>query len=577
MTNKYDSENTSDDAGIEKPSPHGYDGRLRLGGSYNPSPQALPSRERSSIPPREAPQRSEPSQGRGHRNGEKDVDGADSRDSRRKDTPQHAGKSRPRPQEDDTEARRAAIASRPEASKPAKPRKRRGLKVFLVILIVALLGFAGAAYAYMSHINSLITGGVDEDLSLVLATTADSREPFYMLLLGVDHSEGRDEQGESIYRTDTMILARIDPGNKKITLISIHRDSLVDLGEYGQQKINAAYAFGGPSLAVQTVEEYTGIDISHYAEIDFEGLEAVVDSIGGIEVNLPIAISDPGYTDLELPAGRQVVDGETALNICRCRHAYDDYGDGDSYRSANQRMVIQAILRKVMSSDAVTIANTVTALAEHVTCDMTVSELTTLATSFAGINVSEDVYSGMDPTTSEFINGGWYEYLDEEAWAVMRERIEAGLPPYESVSDDPTAGVSGDADVDPFEEENLSHRGEVCVINGTGVSGYATSTCDDLGRTGFVAYPSSVSTYTSERTVVYFNGKDRRELARSIAEKLGTNVEIISNHGDFSPYPAVVVVLGADQVPEEEDYYSDDYYSDDDYYSEDNYYSDYSY
>ena len=115
----------------------------------------------------------------------------------------------------------------------------------------------------------------------------------------------------------------------------------------------------------------------------------------------------------------------------------------------------------------------------------------------------------MDPTTSELINGGWYERLDERAWAQMRERIEAGLPPYESASDDPTAGVSGDADVDPFEEENLSHRGEVCVINGTGSSGalmgHATGDAwTEVVVTGTKATGNKITGENAQKTGILF-------------------------------------------------------------------------
>ncbi|CDD78428.1 cell envelope-related function transcriptional attenuator common domain protein [Cryptobacterium sp. CAG:338] len=100
------------------------------------------------------------------------------------------------------------------------------------------------------------------------------------------------------------ILARVDPKEKEVTLISIPRDTQVDIPGHGTQKINAAYAFGGASLAVDTVSELAGVPISHYAEIDFDGFKAVVDALGGIEVDVPMEINDDmagGHVDAGPP------------------------------------------------------------------------------------------------------------------------------------------------------------------------------------------------------------------------------------------------------------------------------------
>ena len=162
-----------------------------------------------------------------------------------------------------------------------------------------------------------------------------------MLLIGADKSQDRDESGE-YWRFNTepsMILARVDPKEKEVTLISIPRDTQVDIPGHGTQKINAAYAFGGASLAVDTVSELAGVPISHYAEIDFDGFKAVVDALGGIEVDVPMEINDDmagGHVD----AGLQTLNGEQALILCRSRHNYDDIGNGDAIRAANQRLVL---------------------------------------------------------------------------------------------------------------------------------------------------------------------------------------------------------------------------------------------
>ena len=135
----------------------------------------------------------------------------------------------------------------------------------------------------------------------------------------------------------------------------------IEIEGYGLQKLNASYAIGGPALAIKTVSQMAGVPISHYAEINFDGFEEVVDALGGVEVDVPMEINDDeagGHVD----AGEQTLTGEEALILCRSRHSYDEYGDGDRYRAANQRLVLGAIAKKILSTDPATMANTISAL-----------------------------------------------------------------------------------------------------------------------------------------------------------------------------------------------------------------------
>ncbi len=165
-------------------------------------------------------------------------------------------------------------------------------------------------------------------------------------------------------------------------------------------------------------------------------MASVVDAVGGVDVDLPIAVKDPNYTGLNLEAGEQHLDGQTAALLCRARHAYDNYGDGDRYRAANQRIVIMAIVEKVLASNPTTIATTVSDLANMVNTDMDVNSIVSLATEMKDINVSTDIMTGMEPTTSTYKNDTWYEICDTDAWKIMMERVDQGLSPTEDGNDD---------------------------------------------------------------------------------------------------------------------------------------------
>ena len=450
-----------------------------------------------------------------------------------------------------------------EAYAKRRRKKRRGvvLRTLLVTVLVALIGVGTAAALYIMRINSNLTHGVTEELRQQLVAV-EPQQPFYMLLLGVDKSEARaNEWGDSTssFRSDTIILARIDPPAQKVTLVSIPRDTMVDMGSHGEQKINAAYSYGGAAYMVEVVSEFSGVDISHYAEIDFEQFTTIVDTIGGIEVTLPVDVIDEGYAGINLTAGTHQIDGSTALALCRSRHAYDAYGGGDFFRAANQRMVIAAIVKKVLQQDPLTMAGTVSELAESVITDFTVIDIVGLASQFQNLDVDNNIYSGQCPTISQYINNLWYEIVDEAAWAEMMERVEAGESPYSDASQDFTAGIAGsigdgtnisDAEGGQGADsgDEVSHSGTVLVLNGTEMSGLASTVATTLEREGFSPVADNAGSTDHAETVIYYNG-DGRGAALGVAEALGMSEDrVTENNQGYSTTYDVVVVLGGDQA-----------------------------
>ena len=334
----------------------------------------------------------------------------------------------------------------------AKRRRRLVASILLRVLVVlAALAFVGVAavLSFAAHIDENISEGVTEEVKEVLVQEPeDPGDPFYMLLLGVDRDEYRRtvEVGEddSLYRTDTMILVRVNPRERTAQMVSIPRDTKVDLGEYGTQKINACFTFGGAALAVQKVSELAGVEISHYAEVDLEGFAEILTKIGGLDVYLPVDVYDPYYTGLDLKAGEQHLDGYTAALLGRTRHAYDDYGAGDYYRTANQRMLIQAASRKILALDPISLASVIETASHYITTDMDVASITKLASVYANVDSSEAITSALAPTEGSLQGGIWYEELIEDEWAEMMDRVKQGLPPYSDAdAQDFTAGVVG--------------------------------------------------------------------------------------------------------------------------------------
>lgn len=440
--------------------------------------------------------------------------------------------------------------------------RRAVLRGILVVVLVSLLGFGAVAWAYINSINKRLTAGANEDLLTILSERDKPSDPFYMLLLGVDKGEERvEEEGEEYwnYRADTIILARIDPQDVKVTLVSIPRDTYVDMGYNGEAKINSAYSFGGPSYMVEVVQQFAGVPISHYAEIDFDAFVAIVDQIGGIDVTLPVAINDPEYTGLALEAGTHHLNGWDSLMLCRSRHAYDEYGGGDFYRAANQRMVISAVARKVLASDLLTMSNTIATLAQYTTTDMSVEDIIALGMQMKDLDIDNNFYSGQEPTISTYYNDLWYEICDTEAWQTMMRRVDSGLPPYSDESEDFTSGIAGtisskagsgggEENQNNSSESNntpdgKSFDGSVLVLNATPIEGLAGDYAATLGEAGFTTQ-ADTAYETREEDLILYNGEGNRGRAEGVREKLGNDAELLLNDGTWPENYDVVLILG---------------------------------
>jgi len=178
----------------------------------------------------------------------------------------------------------------------------------------------------------------------------EGSEPVNVLLMGVD---GRDSMGDDIPRSDTMLVASIDPVQKTINIFSIMRDTYLDVPGFGKQRINAAITHG-PNTAMETVGNLLGIPIQYYVYTDFEGFIKLVDSVGGVDFHVEkdmkyLSAADGPQYDIDLKEGMQHLDGRTALQYVRFRH--DRLSDFS--RTGRQREFLQAVAEKLKSSTSI--------------------------------------------------------------------------------------------------------------------------------------------------------------------------------------------------------------------------------
>jgi len=234
----------------------------------------------------------------------------------------------------------------PQPARPAKQRHPvrnffRVLMILLLLIILWLVGVPAYAWTQIARVDAAPSGQrpADQPGKTFLLVGSDSRA-------GLSKAEQKrlgtgDTAGQ---RTDTIMLVYVPPSGKS-ALISVPRDSYVDIPKNGKNKINAAYAFGGPELLVQTVEQDTGLRIDGYMEIGFGGFVNIIDALGGIRMCLPKAIKDRD-SHIDLPKGCQTLSGTDALGYVRMRKA-DPLGDLG--RVQRQREMLAAVAKKAAS------------------------------------------------------------------------------------------------------------------------------------------------------------------------------------------------------------------------------------
>ena len=299
--------------------------------------------------------------------------------------------------------------------------KRALLTTILSIVVVAI----AAAALWMTSVQTRLNNPrvINDDLRSSLKEQPVNSDPYYVLLLGTD---GRP--GETEYRADSIILARVDPAQKRVTLLSIPRDTYVTW-KGSQMKINAVHFYDGAAGMVQIVNELCGVKISHYAEVNFDGLAGITHAVGGVTVDVDQYMRDTenfsGVT--ELYAGRQTLNGEQALFYTRCRYAF---ADSDYTRMRHQRTFIKALLSQVLSSgDPVKIASIINSVADMVVTDLSVSDAISLASQMVGLNAESGIYTAYVPSTPETIGDQSYVIADDDALAEMMKLIDQGKDP----------------------------------------------------------------------------------------------------------------------------------------------------
>ena len=244
--------------------------------------------------------------------------------------------------------------------------------ITLVAIGAFVLVLVGVSAVFLSSVAQRFDEGTEKIVEAFPDPTVRPPEPTgaaasaqNILLLGTDSRADLESIDDAAgQRSDTIMVAHIPADRHGITVMSIMRDSWVEISGHGTAKVNAALSYGGVPLAVQTVESLIGARIDHVAIFDFKGFIGLTDAVGGVDIDNSIEFESYHLRGTTFPQGRLHLDGIHALAFARERYAFID---GDYTRVRNQQAFIAALLDKVLSSDTALNPGTVSSILEAIT------------------------------------------------------------------------------------------------------------------------------------------------------------------------------------------------------------------
>ena len=374
--------------------------------------------------------------------------------------------------------------------------------------------------------------------------------PFNVLLIGVDKRPNADDG----VRSDTLIAVHVDPQQKRAAMLSIPRDSVVQIPNFGQAKINTAYSdgynnaariygpnttadAGGGALAAETVEQFLGVKIDYLAQVDFSGFAQVVEALGGVVVDVERPLLDAEYPTADygveriyIPAGLQVMDGRTALVYARSRHSGDDFG-----RSKRQQQVLHALLEQVKArgllENVAAFGDLTSVLTKNVRTTLPLQDpaaLAGLAALAKDLSADHVAQLSVNPNDVQATIDGSDLYWNQADLEALVARWQGGGP--------------------------AADTARVQVVNGASVEGVATGVSTLLRGNGFALVdPATTAQRYPNTLVVDYTGHP--DVAKRLATTLGLDMQRVQSPPgpDAPPKPGAVdilVVVGSDFKPE---------------------------
>jgi LCP family protein required for cell wall assembly len=423
-----------------------------------------------------------------------------------------------------------------------------------VAAVLSVLILAGSGWGwYLVRVAEASVGRTDAipDTGNSDVNGRDGQE-MNLLLVGMDSREGLTPEQQAqfstgdpdgVLNTDSMMLVHVPADGSGASFVSLPRDTYVSIPGYGEGRLNSAYARGyndaegsdadrdaaGAQLLIQTVSQLSGLRIDHFAEIDLLGFINLSTIVGGVEVNLCQATSDP-FSGADFPAGVQTISGADALKFVRQRHGLPGV---DLDRVVRQQVYIAGMLRNILSSDLLLDLGKQKEIVEQVGSSVTLDQgldIFDLAAQMQGVEPGAITFQTIPGLTPTRIDGA--DVLEPPSDKDVKAFFGSLTPTPAGPSS--AAPTSTAPSVSPGEVT-------VSVLNGSGVSGAAATTADALSTAGFEADSGGNADPTDSTTVLHAPG-DEAAAALVAAQVPGAAVSV----DDSLSAGTVQLVIGTD-------------------------------
>lgn len=325
-----------------------------------------------------------------------------------------------------------------------KKGKRRGFKALLAVLLTFLVIFAAAGVAgnyflnKINKVNEVVTVPAEEEdfETDVYDGSMDILEPEDVTWNGSDFKNASDEklinillvgqdrrEGQGRQRSDAMILCSFNPETNELSMISFLRDLYVKIPGYSDNRLNAAYVFGGFPLLTQALNENFGITVDGSFEVDFNGFKKVIDLVGGVDIELTAA--EAKLIGDGAKEGVSHLDGDHALMYARIRKLDSDFG-----RTARQRNVLNAVFKKVKDCSVSELMELVNEVLPMITTDMSNTEILSLAVKYAPALASLKIETHSVPGDGNYRNAmiRGMAVLVPDLYEIKKQIFEEYLP-----------------------------------------------------------------------------------------------------------------------------------------------------
>ena len=401
-----------------------------------------------------------------------------------------------------------------------RARRRRIIAGFLTV-IIALVVFV------VVNIFSFVSGLKSNDIMAGVNPTGNT--PLNILILGMDIGDVDNVNNQSAKRTDTIMVFNYNPSTKNIQIVSIPRDTLIEVedayDEYGNLipywKINSAYALGGEEEVVTHVENLLDIDINYLVEINYDAFRNIIDAIGGIEMYIE---NDMYYDDdaqnlhINFKAGETVLlDGKKAEEFFRWRKNNDGSGlaDGDLGRIKNQQIFIQKVIDKCTTPSIITkIPKILDSLKENIVTNMPGNKI-----------LSYGLKALTSSGRSMYTLQGYDEEIYGQSFLVVDKEDNADII---------RALNSGSTVENPINKDGY----KIKVLNGTRVNGLAGNMQSELENIGY----SNISVGNAEKTEKSAILCNDKTLKKMLSSETGINNIEKNKDNEYSSYDAVIII-----------------------------------